>query len=491
MLKLSALVEEKLFEILDEKVFSWYANRISQNASFPTECIDLVKRILDKIDSRFSKKDAFELLFFKIPWILGEHLDCMQQSMSRLRSARGSRHSLGELYHQQFPHIAMNSEENELLYCRLILRNTLKLLLPPPNVKSKVEFVILQDILASGVHRLIVATSKPNFYYSALMRVVDFVVNSPKSSLLIRAKALLFNLSRAMYIIATTEGLHIFSVQWFRVFVRLFTLCRKEQFRDTTTVSSILAYAFLFPWFVVGAAAIAETVVVTAIVLVLDRMTVRVNTSAEKVTATTTLHSMASRRYVKRKTGETLRTLRARDLHRRRFKENLSEPPNVSLCPPRHDMHKRTVSVSTLASGEFLPMQSAGSSSVSLSNVIPKAQFVQPSSTQSSLHLPSDSSPSSSGAHAALKSASQSNGSSRPSSGTTMDGSTIFTPSYSNAYDHALDEISKLPLLPDILSTEKLLFLVHDEYRTKHVMYSLLDIIVCTLFPELSSDTPQ
>ncbi|CAB10855.1 PXA domain-containing protein Pxa1 [Schizosaccharomyces pombe] len=491
MAKLSSLLNPIISKILEIYVYSWYSG-ISKDALFPSQCEQVGGSIVHELEKRLSRQDAMDLLFYEIPFLLIKHIENTEEAKLRFALPQGQILEIDTIYHSLHPHIALEKEENELVYCRLLVEDILKYLLPATNSKSEIECVILREALAVQIHKSIQVASSPETMYKFIIYLSKAILQPSRRPWKESITTAVRWVWHAFRILLITRGVPYFSTAWFQFYLKLFS--QKDNVSSSDLTRWFFFYTLLYPWIALVSAFVAETMTLCCIVTIFYDKNVNrqwkqyILTSVSNMdkgnpsggsqsTNVTTFRRFSQSSYPRRSNYRRRISTSSKSLYEL-SPSKFKSIPITSNPPPMLNLSKGSTSVE--------PTFCETNASVALSTVTSTPVFS------------TDSSPLSSRTRENLLSLIPSAVSSPTKANTNKSHQRSFsipkatkdsqTPSENSAAtlkQAAIDAYSQIPVIPFFLPSDKLIMLVESEYRNKHIFYSLLNSFTMVMFPEL------
>ncbi|EPY50982.1 PXA domain-containing protein Pxa1 [Schizosaccharomyces cryophilus OY26] len=494
MSKLSALLDPIFSKILDKYVYSWYYV-ISKDTLFPSQCEQVGNSVIYELEKRLSRQDLTNLLYHEIPFLLTEHVKNVEEAQQRTVIPQGQFLNVDRIYHNLHPHIALDREENELIYCRLIMEDICRHLLPAVNAKSEIEYVILREALATQVYKAIQNFSDHEKMYKGILLLSNALQRPSTDSWVLSVRRFGYWTLRAIKIISTTRTLPYYSTSWFRFYFQLFTKQVSQVPFDET--KRLVFTTLFYPWIVLLSTFFFGILTCFFIAnefydkgaserwsnFVLNRISEaeKSSTSSQYTSSTSTKEYRRQSKSSSTKASQRQRkqSVASKSLHELSMKYIRSEGTNDSPSTISSERRK-----SLLFTDSTFPDNNA---SIALSTVTSTPVFsTSPSQSSNTTRdnllsfVPSK-----------LQSVSKENKSSE-----TKHNRTASTPTDTHKPDPspmtdvmvtkqaALEAYAKLPVLPSLIAPEKLASLVDSDYRNKHIFYSLLNTLTVVMFPE-------
>ncbi|QSL65435.1 hypothetical protein MERGE_002746 [Pneumocystis wakefieldiae] len=169
----SELVDVELYSIIaiicKDHINIWY-EQITHDKSFIEESLLLISHVVKELEKRFFMMKHELLLLHNIPMIAIKHINGITQKI--LQADITSHRTFDEIFHEFQHHPALDSYENECLYLRLIADTLIASFLPPDDLKSECERVIIREILSDFVFkRIIDKLSEPSILFEIIAKV--------------------------------------------------------------------------------------------------------------------------------------------------------------------------------------------------------------------------------------------------------------------------------------------------------------------------------
>ncbi|WBW71691.1 PXA domain protein Pxa1 [Schizosaccharomyces osmophilus] len=498
MSKLSVLLDPIFSKILEKYVYSWYY-LISKDTLFPSQCEQVSNSVIYELEKRLSRQDLTNILFHEIPFLLTEHVKNVEEAQQRTVIPQGQILNVDRIYHNLHPHIALDREENELIYCRLIMEDICRHLLPAVNAKSEIEYVILREALATQVYKAIQNFSDHEKMYEGILLLSNALLRPSTSSWVLSLKRFCCWVLRAIKIISTTRTLPYYSTSWFRFYFQLFT---KQVSQIPFDETKRLVFTTLFyPWIVLLSTFFCGILTCFFIATELydkgaperwSTFVLNEISEAEKNGASAQHISPTTGTDYRRQSQPSIAKVSRSQRRQSGASKSLHE---LSTKYIRHEDSKHqqsTLSPERRKPSLFMDTISPdNNASIALSTVTSTPVFsTSPSQSSTTTRhnllslVPTH-----------LQSMSKENMSPK-----TKRNRTLSTPADTHKRDPsssmnimiskqaALEAYAKLPLLPALVAPAKLASLVDSDYRNKHIFYSLLNTLTVVMFPETRNE---
>ncbi|EPX74868.1 PXA domain-containing protein Pxa1 [Schizosaccharomyces octosporus yFS286] len=393
----------------------------------------------------------------------------------------------------------INREENELIYCRLIMEDICRHLLPAVNAKSEIEYVILREALATQVYKAIQNFSDHEKIYGGILLLSNALLRPSTTSWRLSLQRFSCWVVRAIKIISTTRTLPYYSTSWFRFYFQLFS---KQVSQIPFDETKRLVFTTLFyPWIVLLSTFFFGILTCFFIATELydkgaserwSAFVLNEISEAEKKGASAQHMSPTMGKDFRRQSQPSIanvsrkerrQSVASKSLHELSTKYIRSEGAGHQqpmLSPERRKPmsfmdtispdNNASIALSTVTSTPVFstsPSQSSTRTRHNLLSLVPtqlqsmSKESLSPKATRNrTFSTPADT-------H-------------KRDSSSSMD--MIVTK------QAALEAYAKLPILPSLVAPVKLASLVDSDYRNKHVFYSLLNTLTVVMFPETRNE---
>ncbi|KAG4306407.1 hypothetical protein PORY_000395 [Pneumocystis oryctolagi] len=170
----SALVDVELYSIIAiicrDHINIWY-EQMTHDKSFVEELLFLISHIIKELEKRFFMVKHEMLFLDSIPMIAIKHINGKAQKI--VKEDINSHKTFDEILHKFQPHPALDSQENEHLYLRLVADGLITSLLPSNDLKSECERVIIREILSDFVlKKAIDKLSEPSILFEVITKLI-------------------------------------------------------------------------------------------------------------------------------------------------------------------------------------------------------------------------------------------------------------------------------------------------------------------------------
>ncbi|KAF3080694.1 hypothetical protein TWF569_006591 [Orbilia oligospora] len=165
--------------ILRDFVQSWY-QKITPDHEFIDEIVLIIAHCTLSLEQRIRQVDLETLLLEEAPVLLETHVKDYRVALERQSTALFPHATVNEIFHSMQPHPALlSSPESERLYLKMLGSGVLTALLPPADLQSDCERLLVREILSNMVlWNVVDRLSEPFMLFEMITKVVT-VLTAP------------------------------------------------------------------------------------------------------------------------------------------------------------------------------------------------------------------------------------------------------------------------------------------------------------------------
>ncbi|KAF3937069.1 hypothetical protein ABW19_dt0203717 [Dactylella cylindrospora] len=165
--------------ILRDFVQSWY-QKITPDHEFIDEIVLVIAHCTLSLEQRIRQLDFETLLLEEAPVLLENHVKDYRVAMERQSTALFPYSTVNDIFHSMQPHPALvSSPESERLYLKMLGSGVLTEILPPEDLQSDCERLLVREILSNLVlWNVVDRLSEPFMIFEIITKVVT-VLTAP------------------------------------------------------------------------------------------------------------------------------------------------------------------------------------------------------------------------------------------------------------------------------------------------------------------------
>ncbi|EPS44276.1 hypothetical protein H072_1718 [Dactylellina haptotyla CBS 200.50] len=162
--------------ILRDFVQSWY-QKITPDHEFIDEIVLVIAHCTLSLEQRIRQLDLETLLLEEAPALLENHVKDYRVALERQSTALYPYATVNEIFHSMQPHPALiSSPESERLYLKMLGSGVLAALLPPEDIQSDCERLLVREILSNMVlWNVVDRLSEPHMIFELITKVVTIL----------------------------------------------------------------------------------------------------------------------------------------------------------------------------------------------------------------------------------------------------------------------------------------------------------------------------
>ncbi|KAF3913502.1 hypothetical protein ABW21_db0204950 [Orbilia brochopaga] len=159
--------------IIRDFVQSWY-QRITPDHEFIDEILLVIAHCTLSLEQRIRQLDFETLLLEEAPTLLENHVKDYRLALERQSTALFPYATVNDIFHSMQPHPALISPpESERLYLKMMGSGVLAALLPPEDLQSDCERLLVREILSNMVlWNVVDRLSEPHMIFELITKII-------------------------------------------------------------------------------------------------------------------------------------------------------------------------------------------------------------------------------------------------------------------------------------------------------------------------------
>ncbi|EWC44062.1 hypothetical protein DRE_01414 [Drechslerella stenobrocha 248] len=167
--------------IIRDFVQSWY-QKITPDHEFIEEIVLVIAHSTLSLEQRIRQLDFETLLLEEVPTLLDNHVKDYRVALERQSTTLFPYATVNEIFHSMQPHPALiSSPESERLYLKMMGSGVLAALLPPEDLQSDCERLLIREILSNMVlWNVVDRLSEPFMIFELITKIITVLVTPDK-----------------------------------------------------------------------------------------------------------------------------------------------------------------------------------------------------------------------------------------------------------------------------------------------------------------------